>query len=89
MICTYCFSCKNEIKVKSKVQNTVQMPTTEKKMRHVHDTIGFTKYNWQLDSIYKRLANEDSKNNMLYKAAICPHDDYNKYIIEHEIFISN
>jgi hypothetical protein len=38
----------------------------------VHDTIGFTKYNWQLDSIYFA----DSKIKMQWKAAISPHDDY-------------
>jgi AmmeMemoRadiSam system protein B len=42
----------------------------------VHDTIGFTKYNWQLDSIYNRLGIKDSKNNKQWKAAISPHDDY-------------
>jgi predicted class III extradiol MEMO1 family dioxygenase len=41
----------------------------------VHDTIGFTKYNWQLDSIYNRLGIKDSKI-IQWKAAICPHDDY-------------
>jgi AmmeMemoRadiSam system protein B len=37
--------------------------------------IGFTKYNQQ-DSIYNRLGIKDSKNNMQWKAAISPHDDY-------------
>jgi hypothetical protein len=37
-------------------------PSTRKeKVRPVHDTIGFTKYNWQLDSIYNRLGIKDSK----------------------------
>ena len=42
----------------------------------MHDTIGFTKYDWQLDSIYNRLGIKDVKNNLQWKAAICPHDDY-------------
>lgn len=71
-ICICCFSCKNETAVKSEAQDQ----TLEKKVRHVHDTIGFTKYSWQLDSIYNRLGIKDSENNMQWKAAISPHDDY-------------
>ena len=71
-ICICCFSCKKETKVKNEVQDL----TLEKKVRHVQDTIGFTKYSWQLDSIYKRFGIKDSKNNMQWKAAISPHDDY-------------
>jgi AmmeMemoRadiSam system protein B len=67
--CIGLFSCKN-------ATNVVQGPAIEKKVRPVHDTIGFTKYNWQLDSIYTRLGIKDSKNNLHWKAAICPHDDY-------------
>lgn len=70
--CICCFSCKNERTVKNEVQDQ----TLEKKVRHVHDSIGFTKYDWQLDSIYNRLGIKDSKNNMQWKAAISPHDDY-------------
>jgi AmmeMemoRadiSam system protein B len=53
-----------------------QVDQLENKVRQVHDTIGFTKYNWQLDSIYNRLGITDSKNKMQWKAAISPHDDY-------------
>jgi AmmeMemoRadiSam system protein B len=67
-----CFSCKIEKNVKKAVPDL----TLEKKVRPVHDTIGFSKYNWQLDSIYNRLGIKDSKNNMQWKAAITPHDDY-------------
>ena len=70
--CICCFSCKNETTVKNEVQDQ----TLEKKIRHVHDSIGFTTYDWQLDSIYNRLGIKDSKNNMQWKAAISPHDDY-------------
>lgn len=71
-ICLCCFNCKKETTVKNEVQDQ----TSEKKVRRVHDTIGFTKYNWQLDSIYNRLGLKDSKNNMQWKASISPHDDY-------------
>jgi AmmeMemoRadiSam system protein B len=65
-----CFlNCKP---AKSGLKNTV----SEKHIRQVHDTIGFTKYDWQLDSIYNRLGIKDVKNNLQWKAAICPHDDY-------------
>lgn len=68
-ICLCCFSCKIK-------KNAVPDLALDKRVRPVHDTIGFTKYNWQLDSIYKRLGIKDSKNNRQWKAAICPHDDY-------------
>lgn len=70
--CLCCFSCKDETTVKKGEENQ----TLEKKVRHLHDTIGFTKYNWQLDSIYNRLGIKDYKNSMQWKAAISPHDDY-------------
>lgn len=72
VICICCFSCKNETSVKSEIHDQI----AEKKIRYVHDTIGFTKYNWQLDSIYNRLGIQDSKNKLHWKAAISPHDDY-------------
>ncbi|MFX0556558.1 AmmeMemoRadiSam system protein B [Maribacter sp. CXY002] len=71
-ICLCCFSCKN----KSTLENVVQDETQEKKVRLWNDAIGYTKYDWQLDSIYSRLGIKDSKNNMKWKAAICPHDAY-------------
>ena len=72
-ICLCCFSCK----IEKNVKNAVPGLALEKRVRPLHDTIGFTKYNWQLDSIYNRLGIKDSKNNMQWKAAISPHDDYN------------
>jgi MEMO1 family protein len=53
--------------------------TTESnlKIRQLADTIGFTQYEWQLDSIISRVHPDDKKpSNQIYKAAICPHDDY-------------
>ncbi|WP_405208009.1 AmmeMemoRadiSam system protein B [Aquimarina sp. LLG6339-5] len=72
IMCICCFGCKNQTIVKNEVQDQA----IEKRVRPVHDTIGFTKYNWQLDSIYKRLGIKDSKNSMQWKAAVSPHDDY-------------
>ena len=72
LICICFISCTN----KARIKKEVQQQTIEKKVRQVHDTIGFTKYNWQLDSIYNRLGIKDSKNNLQWKAAISPHDDY-------------
>ena len=69
IICFCCFSCKN-------LKSTPQVQSLERKVRHVHDTIGFSTHSWQLDSIYNRLGIKDSKNDMQWRAAICPHDDY-------------
>ena len=72
ILCICFLSCKNETTIKEEPQN--QAP--EKKIRYVHDTIGFTKHHWQLDSIYNRLGIKDAKNTLQWKAAISPHDDY-------------
>lgn len=72
LICLSCFSCK----IEKNTTSTARLGTLEKKVRQVHDTIGFSQYNWQLDSIYNRLGITDSKNNLQWKAAISPHDDY-------------
>jgi AmmeMemoRadiSam system protein B len=46
-------------------------------IRQLIDTIGFTQYDWQFDSIISRIHSDDKKPlNKIYKAAICPHDDY-------------
>ncbi len=71
-LCICCFSCKN----KATVGNEVQDQTLEKKIRYWNDAVGYTEYDWQLDSIYNRLGITDSKNNMQWKVAICPHDAY-------------
>ena len=65
------FNCKNESKPEM-AENSI----VEKHIRHVHDTIGFAKYAWQMDSIYDRLGIVDKENNLKWKAAISPHDDY-------------
>lgn len=66
-----CFGCKSEPK-----NNVQDNESIEKHVRHVHDTIGFAQYDWQMDSIYNRLGIIDKKNNLKWKAAISPHDDY-------------
>ncbi|MAM20201.1 MAG: AmmeMemoRadiSam system protein B, partial [Gramella sp.] len=49
----------------------------EERIRHFHDSIGFAKHAWQMDSIYARIASEDKMaNHEIYKAVINPHDDY-------------
>lgn len=62
------FSCKRSI--------TKELSKEIIELRHIHDTIGFAQYNWQMDSIYSRLQIRDSPNDLNWKAAICPHDDY-------------
>ncbi len=47
------------------------------KIRIQVDTIGFAQYNYQMDSIVARIADVDkSGTGDIYKAVICPHDDY-------------
>lgn len=65
-VCMILQSCN-----RSKIENH------KPKVRRLIDTIGFTQYNWQLDSIIARIATEDKKkSNQIYKAVINPHDDY-------------
>jgi MEMO1 family protein len=64
----FAISCKQSVET-NLVKETI-------KLRPVHDTIGFAQYNWQMDSIYNRLHIKDSSNNLQWKAAISPHDDY-------------
>jgi AmmeMemoRadiSam system protein B len=50
---------------------------TIKHTRHLHDTIGFAQYAWQLDSIVNRIdASDKQVTGTTFKAAISPHDDY-------------
>lgn len=46
------------------------------KIRIVVDTIGFAKYNWQMDSIMSRLNATNNMNENTWRVAITPHDDY-------------
>ncbi len=45
------------------------------KVRAVVDTIGFAKYDWQMDSVMKRL-NIPIESDKTWRVAISPHDDY-------------
>jgi AmmeMemoRadiSam system protein B len=65
-----CLSCKPKPSIENNLLNV------EVKLRHAHDTIGFAQYDWQMDSIYKRLHIQDSPNDLNWKMAISPHDDY-------------
>ncbi|MCM8568012.1 AmmeMemoRadiSam system protein B [Gramella jeungdoensis] len=51
--------------------------SSEYQIREFHDSIGFAKHGWQMDSIISRIDNSDKKPvNEIYKAVISPHDDY-------------
>ena len=69
----FLFSCKQ------RENNTITI-------RPMADTVGFAQYDWQMDSIMKRInrfqgdllssTRNDVNLDMCWKAAICPHDDY-------------
>ena len=56
----------------------------QKRIRPVVDTIGFAHLNWQMDSVKQRistefkeqLSNVEQNESTVWRAAICPHDDY-------------
>jgi len=61
-------SCKN--------QNSYTK-TSDLHIRQLVDTVGFTQYPWQMDSIVSRIGKEDKiKTEKVYKMVINPHDDY-------------
>ncbi|MCM4157691.1 AmmeMemoRadiSam system protein B [Gramella sp. AN32] len=50
---------------------------SQEKVRHFHDSIGFAKHDWQMDSIFARIDSIDKiENERISKAVINPHDDY-------------
>ena len=60
-----------------KVKHDSNVNPSEMKIRHQADTIGFVQYAWQMDSVIARISSEDkTPSNEIYKAAVCPHDDY-------------
>tara|TARA_R110002020_G_scaffold194221_3_gene394845 strand:- start:507 stop:1595 length:1089 start_codon:yes stop_codon:yes gene_type:complete len=64
-------SCQEKVKQEKRNSNTHQ------KIRNQVDTVGFAQYNWQMDSVLARIAPRDKiKTDAVYKAVICPHDDY-------------
>lgn len=67
----FLFACGNQNTNKEKTEST------QLKIRQQVDTIGFTQYSWQMDSIMARISDDDKiKTENVYKMAICPHDDY-------------
>ena len=61
---------------KKKKDNSVDK-LSEEKIRHQVDTIGFVQYAWQMDSVMARISSEDKiPTKEIYKAVVCPHDDY-------------
>ncbi|MBN1649943.1 MAG: AmmeMemoRadiSam system protein B [Bacteroidales bacterium] len=65
------FSCNNPD------DKTKKSEQAHLKIRQQVDTIGFTQYPWQLDSIFARMDVGDKiSTESVYKMAICPHDDY-------------
>jgi len=59
----------------SKSEQSVKSP--ELKVRELADTIGFAQYGWQMDSLIARIDPGDKiPYDEVFKAAICPHDDY-------------
>lgn len=43
---------------------------------NIREAKNYAKYDWQMDSVYNRLNIEDNANNLNWKAAISPHDNY-------------
>ncbi len=63
-IALFCLNCK---------QTENNLPQEEIKLRQAN---GYAKHDWQMDSIYNRLHLEDTVNDLRWKAAISPHDNY-------------
>lgn len=60
-----------------KAERNSPVETSEMKVRHQADTIGFVQYTWQMDSVMARISSEDKiPSHEIYKAVVCPHDDY-------------
>lgn len=57
------------------ITNCGTKETSQLKIRPVVDTVGFARFNWQMDSIMSRLK-YDSSSDQQWKTAISPHDDY-------------
>lgn len=43
---------------------------------NIREAKSYAKHDWQMDSIYNRLSIKDTANNLNWKAAISPHDNY-------------
>ncbi len=56
------------------ISSCIQPKNDTYKVRSVVDSVGFAKYDWQMDSIIDRLVYEET--NKTWRVAISPHDDY-------------
>lgn len=71
LIGTFFLYCGNQNK------SEVTTQAAELKIRPLADTIGFAQYGWQMDSLIARMnPNDKIESDEIFKAAICPHDDY-------------
>lgn len=62
---------------KKETANVKKEGKTDLHIRSLVDTIGFTQYQWQLDSIFARMdARDKVASETDTKMVICPHDDY-------------
>jgi AmmeMemoRadiSam system protein B len=67
----FCLAC-HSVPTQSQTEEKAEL-----KIRALVDTIGFTQYAWQMDSLIARMDSGDkAENSKIYKAVICPHDDY-------------
>ena len=74
----------SEVEFRKLVLTPLELKMAENS-RPVKDTVGFAQYDWQMDSIYKRLESRiDKPLEEVWKAVIAPHDDY-KYAGEVEL----
>lgn len=74
ILALFVYAC-NQSKGKNSEEQSAKKEETH--VRQLIDTIGFAQYQWQLDSIFKRMQPEDKLDtDQNFKAVICPHDDY-------------
>ena len=62
----FCWGCKQQ-------PENAEARTGEVKLRHAR---GYAQHDWQMDSVYNRLGIKDTSNDLRWKAAISPHDNY-------------
>lgn len=65
IVCLLSWSCKRNVET-----NMANKPLKFRQAR------GYAQHDWQMDSVYKRLQLRDSANDLTWKAAISPHDNY-------------
>lgn len=71
ILCSLFFACSETNK------SGKNLTSPELRTRELADTVGFAQYGWQMDSLIARIDPEDkTPSDNVFKAAICPHDDY-------------